>query len=77
MLSGAEGTEAIGRLLEQVPGKISPIGAVVLETGQGHEVDIIPVIARCLPGYGVSLIKDLTGINRVIKIEAKRLLTSI
>ncbi len=77
-LQGGEvGTEVIVRLLEQVPGKINPDGAVFLEIGQGQEDGIIPVIGRCLPGCGVTLIKDLAGIQRVIKIEAKRLLTTI
>ena len=77
-LQGGEvGTEAIMRLLGQVPGKINPNGAVFLEIGEGQEYGIMPVIGRCLPGCGVSLIKDLAGIHRVIKIEAKQLLTSI
>ncbi len=70
LLSGVGGIEVIGRLLEQVPGKINQKGAVFLEIGQGQEDGIMPVIGRCLPGCGVSLIKDLAGINRVIKIEA-------
>lgn len=74
---GMRGTEVIVRLLEQVPGKINPGGAVFLEIGQSQEDGIMPVIGRCLPGCGVSLVKDLAGINRVIKIEAKRLLTTI
>jgi len=77
-LQGGEvGTEVIVRLLEQVPGKINQGGAVFLEIGEGQEDGIMPVIGRCLPGCGVSLIKDLAGIHRVIKIEAKQLLTSI
>ena len=74
---GPMGTEVIVRLLGQVHEKINPNGVVFLEIGQGQEDEIMPVIGRCLPGCGVTLIKDLTGINRVIKIEAKRLLTSI
>jgi len=74
---GVRGTEIIVRLLGQVPGKIKPGGAVFLEIGEGQEDDIMPVIARCLPGCAVTLIKDLAGIHRVIKIEAKPLLTTI
>ena len=74
---GESGIEVIARLLEQVPGKINRNGAVFLEIGEGQEDEIIPVIRRCLPGSKVTLIKDLAGINRVIKIEAKRLLTNI
>jgi release factor glutamine methyltransferase len=70
---GVRGMEVIVSLLEQVPEKINPDGAVFLEIGQGQEDGIMPVIGRCLPGCGVSLIKDLAGIHRVIKIEAKRL----
>ena len=74
---GVRGTEVIARLLGQAPGKIKPGGAVFLEIGEGQEDDIMPVISRCLPGSDVTLIKDLAAIQRVIKIEAKRLLTTI
>lgn len=74
---GQRGTEVIGRLLGQVPAKINPGGAVFLEIGDGQEDDIICLIGRSLPQYGFTLVKDLAGIHRVIKIEAKRLLTSI
>jgi release factor glutamine methyltransferase len=74
---GVRGTEVIERLLEQVPAIINQNGAVFLEIGEGQEGEIMPVIGRCLPGCGVTLIKDPAGINRVIKIEAKGLLTSI
>jgi len=67
---GVRGTEFIIRLLGQVSGKIKPSGAVFLEIGEGQEDDIIPVIARRLPGSGITLIKDLAGVQRVIKIEA-------
>ncbi len=70
LLSGADGTEDIVRLLEQVPGKINQNGAVFLEIGRGQENEIMPLIARRLPGSGVTLINDLAGIHRVIKIEA-------
>ena len=74
---GPGGTEIISRLLGQLPRKIKPGGAVFLEIGEGQEDEIVPVIGRCLPGCSITLIKDLAGIHRVIKIEAKRLLTSI
>jgi len=67
---GVRGTEFIIGLLGQVSGKIKSRGAVFLEIGEGQEDDIIPVIARRLPGSRVTLIKDLAGIQRVIKIEA-------
>ena len=70
LLSGVDGTEDIVRLLEQVPGKINQNGVVFLEIGLGQENEIMPLIARCLPGSGVTLINDLAGIHRVIKIEA-------
>ena len=70
LLSGADGTEDIARLLEQVSGKINQNGAVFLEIGRGQENEIMPLIARRLPGSGVTLINDLAGIHRVIKIEA-------
>ena len=68
---GVDGTEVIKRLLEQVPAKINRNGAVFIEIGEGQEDDITPIIGRCLPGCVITLIKDLAGINRVIKIEVK------
>jgi len=68
---GAGGTEVIERLLEQVPAKINRDGAVLIEMGEGQEDDIITIIGRCLPGCVITLIRDLAGINRVIKIEVK------
>jgi release factor glutamine methyltransferase len=68
---GPGGTELIAGLLGQLPCKIKPGGAVFLEIGEGQEDVIMPVIARCLPGSRVTLIKDLAGIHRVIKIATK------
>jgi release factor glutamine methyltransferase len=68
---GVDGTEVIRKLLGQVPSKINRNGALFMEIGEGQEDDIMPVIGRCLPGCVITLIKDLAGINRVIKIEVK------
>jgi release factor glutamine methyltransferase len=69
--AGVDGTEVIGKLLEQVPAKINRKGALFIEIGEGQEDDIMPRISRGLPGCAITLIEDLAGINRVIKIEVK------
>lgn len=68
---GERGTETIIGLLGQAPSKISPGGALFLEIGVGQETEIIPAAGSCLPGCRVTPVKDLAGICRVIKIEAK------
>jgi len=68
---GVDGTEVIKGLLEQVPAKNNRNGALFIEIGKGQEDDIMPRISRGLPGCVITLIKDLAGINRVIKIEVK------
>jgi release factor glutamine methyltransferase len=66
---GKCGTELIGELLMQLPGKVDESAAVLLEIGIGQEEEIAGMVGANLQGARIDLIKDLSGINRVLKIE--------
>jgi release factor glutamine methyltransferase len=65
---GKYGTEMIQELIRQSAGKIAAGGAVLLEIGIGQEEGIIRTVEANLPGAKVELTKDLSDINRVLKI---------
>jgi release factor glutamine methyltransferase len=66
---GKSGTELIGELLTQLSGKVDGSAAVLLEIGIGQEEEISKIAAANLPGARINLLKDLSGINRVLKIQ--------
>jgi release factor glutamine methyltransferase len=66
---GKNGLKCIHRLLEQTENKISRRGCILLEIGQNQEQDIISLIHGLLKKVNFTLIPDLNGINRVIKID--------
>jgi release factor glutamine methyltransferase len=69
-LSGGKyGTELIGELLTQLAGKTDEGAAVLLEIGIGQEEEISRIAAANLPGARIELFKDLSGINRALKIQ--------
>jgi release factor glutamine methyltransferase len=68
---GSGGTEVIQSLITQANDKIATGGAILLEIGAGQEQEITRVIRDCMPGSEIALIKDLSGINRVITIDVK------
>ena len=65
---GKYGTEMIQQLIMQSTGKIAAGGTVLLEIGIGQEEVLIKTAAANFPKAKIELIKDLSGINRVLKI---------
>jgi release factor glutamine methyltransferase len=65
---GKYGTGMIQELIKQSAGKIAAGGAVLLEIGIGQEEEIIRTATVNLPLAKIELTKDLSGINRVLKI---------
>jgi release factor glutamine methyltransferase len=65
---GKNGTAMIQELIKQSAGKIATGGAVLLEIGIGQEEEIIRTATVNLPVAKIELTKDLSGINRVLKI---------
>jgi release factor glutamine methyltransferase len=66
---GIPGTEVIRKLIEQSAGRVNEGGVILIEIGMGQEDEISKIIAGALPGAQIKLVKDLAGINRVMKIE--------
>jgi len=65
---GDRGTDVIEAMLRQVPGKMAPGGALFLEIGAGQEERLTPIVRDILPGSDVTLVKDLAGIDRCMRI---------
>ncbi|MFA5078284.1 MAG: peptide chain release factor N(5)-glutamine methyltransferase [Dehalococcoidia bacterium] len=65
---GDSGTEVIEAMLSQAPGKVAPGGALLLEIGEDQGERLIPKVRDILPGSDITLIKDLAGIDRCMRI---------
>lgn len=66
---GDGGTAVIEAMISQVSGKIAPGGALFLEIGSGQGERLMPMVRDVLPGWEVALVKDLSGINRCMRIK--------
>lgn len=69
---GPDGLDLIGALLKDAPRWLAPGGAILLEieAGQGESA---PALAHALlPDAAVSLLPDLAGLPRIVKIESER-----
>jgi release factor glutamine methyltransferase len=66
---GENGLKCIRQLLEQTKGKINPQGCLLLEIGQNQEQEVTRLINSYLNKVSFTFIRDLNGINRVVKID--------
>jgi release factor glutamine methyltransferase len=66
---GKNGLKCIRQLLEQTKGKINPPGCLLLEIGQNQEQEVTRLINSYLNKVSFTFIRDLNGINRVVKID--------
>lgn len=66
---GENGIAVIEDLVKQLPGKIASDGAFLLEIGMNQEEYVQSVIMDYFPGSSINLVKDLTGINRVVAVQ--------
>jgi len=65
---GDRGTDVIEAMLSQAPGKMASGGALFLEIGAGQDEWLTPIVRDMLPGSDVTLVKDLAGIDRCMRI---------
>jgi release factor glutamine methyltransferase len=65
---GVDGLRVIARLLAEVPGRLAPDGAVVLEIGHDQAERVRCLAADLVPGAGVRFVPDLAGHDRVAVI---------
>jgi release factor glutamine methyltransferase len=66
---GADGLDLIRRLLAQAPSRLAPGGLVLMEIEetQGHAA--MEVVRASLPGAEVHLLQDLSGRDRLLRVE--------
>ncbi len=66
---GAEGTEIIARLCRQAQSKLADGGSMLLEIGQGQSETITSLLASLFPDDTIEVFKDLSGIERVVRLS--------
>lgn len=66
---GPDGLRAIARLLAQLPGRLPPGGAAILEIGHDQSDALRLLVGDVLPGAELSFVRDLAGIERVAIIR--------
>jgi release factor glutamine methyltransferase len=63
---GADGLAVLRRLFEQLPSRAAPGATVLLETGVDQAGAIAALAA---PGTAASIVPDLAGIDRVLRLQ--------
>jgi release factor glutamine methyltransferase len=69
LAGGRDGLDKIQQMLEQMPGKLSYGACFLLEIGQGQSGMVTSLIKDYFPQASIELISDLSGIERVVKVE--------
>jgi len=69
LAGGQDGLDKIQRMLEQMPGKLSYGACFLLEIGRGQGEMLTSLIKNYFPQASIELISDLSGIERVVKVE--------
>jgi release factor glutamine methyltransferase len=67
---GADGLDAIRRLLDQAPGVLADAGLVLLEIAAGQGARVAVLSRAVFPGAMVNVIPDLAGHGRVVQIAS-------
>jgi release factor glutamine methyltransferase len=66
----ADGLRLFDQLLAQVPAKLAPGGAVLLEIGAGQPRPLRDLARRRLPGFTATVFADYAGLPRVLQLQA-------
>ena len=66
---GADGLSLIRRLLEQLPQRLKRPGLVLLETEATLGTETLALAKEAFPNASVSLLQDLAGLDRLVRIE--------
>jgi release factor glutamine methyltransferase len=69
LAGGLEGLDIMQKVLEQMPGKLNYGGCFLLEIGQGQGRQVTSLINNHFQQASIELISDLSGIERVVKVE--------
>lgn len=70
LLSGAEGLDAIRRLLEQAARRLAPGGLLLIEIGEGQANAARAYTQAALPDAAIRIVPDLAGKDRGIEVRA-------
>lgn len=68
---GGDGLRLIVRLLEQIPQRLGRPGLVLLEHGADQGPAVAALARRALPAAEVQVIKDLAGLDRLVRAEVR------
>ena len=66
---GADGLSLIRRLLKQLPTKLNSTALVLLETEATLGTETLHLAKEAFPQADVSLLRDLAGLDRLVRIE--------
>jgi release factor glutamine methyltransferase len=62
---GPDGLRLIARLLDELPQRLAPGGAALLEIGGDQEAGMLDLVGERLPGWDLEIERDLGGLPRV------------
>jgi len=65
---GTDGLDLVRRLIAQLPDRLAPGGVAMLEVGAGQANAVGEMAAALRPPIAVTLLPDLSGIERVVRI---------
>jgi release factor glutamine methyltransferase len=68
LAGGPDGLDAYRALFAQVPGRIRPEGALLVEIGAA-QAEAAAALARGVPGAAVAVLPDLAGLPRVLRVR--------
>ena len=68
---GPDGLEVIGRLVDRLPSTLAVDGVTLLEIGADQAADIEALVADRLPGWTCTIVPDLAGLPRVVRLERR------
>jgi release factor glutamine methyltransferase len=66
---GADGMRLIERLASQARSRLAPGGLMLLEIEATAGGEVLPCLARLFPGAPLSLLPDLAGLDRLVRLE--------
>lgn len=66
---GADGLSLVRRLVEQAPARLAPGGLLALEIGFDQGSRVVELCRAAFPGAAVTLLSDLAGLDRIVKVE--------
>ena len=67
---GEDGLDQIRRLIAQAPARLDPDGALALEVGAGQADAVLNLLAGAFPSGRCYILADLSGIERVVAVDA-------